>query len=273
MAEKRQFEFFVVRYVANAVRNEPLNVGVVMVEPGADFADVRFTHDWRRVRCLDPQADVEMLRAMEEEMRRDLHGPQTREALLRRLKDSFSNLVQLSGAAGCLTEDPAKEIEALVKLYCEEPKLSRRAGRSGRERLYQIIDDSFQQTGVAGLIMRGIPVSPYSRKGDPFEFDFGYTVDNTTKLFQAVSMKASVDQAVLLASRYPGIAGSMSKLRSVVPILTAVIEDDLDRTQEKAQFAIGMMEDAQIRVAVSAEMPLLAEQARKDLLGDGSAIH
>jgi hypothetical protein len=36
-----------------------------MVEPGADFADVRFTRDWRRVRCLDPQADIEMLQALE----------------------------------------------------------------------------------------------------------------------------------------------------------------------------------------------------------------
>jgi hypothetical protein len=41
----------------------------------------------------------------------------------------------------------------------------------------------------------------------------------------------------------------------------------LDRTQEKAQFALDMMEDSQIRVVISTEMPLLAKQARKELLG------
>jgi hypothetical protein len=72
MAEKRQFEFFLLRYVPNAVQDEFVNVGVVMVEPGADFADVKFTRDWRRVRCLDPQVDIEMLEALENEVRRDL---------------------------------------------------------------------------------------------------------------------------------------------------------------------------------------------------------
>jgi hypothetical protein len=66
MADRRQLEFFLLRYVPDAVKNEFVNIGLVMVEPGANgdgFADVRFTRDWRRVRCLDPQADVDMLGA------------------------------------------------------------------------------------------------------------------------------------------------------------------------------------------------------------------
>jgi len=271
MAEKRQFEFFLLHYVPDAVRNEPVNVGVVMVEPGTDFADVRFTHDWRRVRCLDPQVDIETLEALEKEMRSDLRGLKTREALLRRLSDSASNLIQLSTTKACLTDDPAKEIEALVRLYCEGPKPAGRTGRSERQRLLDAIHGSFKETGIGELIMHRIPVAPYTRKGDPFEFDFGYRVGNTTKMFQAVSMKSNIDQAVLLASRYPAIAKNMAKKLLVLPLLTAVVEDDLDRTQEKAQFALDMMEDSQIRVAISAEMPLLAEQARKELLGASEA--
>ncbi len=72
MADGRQLEFFLLRYVPNVVKDEFVNIGVVMVEPGAKgggFAEVRFTRDWRRVRCLDPQADVEMLEALEREIR------------------------------------------------------------------------------------------------------------------------------------------------------------------------------------------------------------
>ena len=63
MSDSRQVEFFLLRYVPHAVRQEFVNIGVLMVEGGANgavFADVRFAKDWRRVRGLDPQADVEM---------------------------------------------------------------------------------------------------------------------------------------------------------------------------------------------------------------------
>jgi hypothetical protein len=104
MARRLQLEFFLLRYVPDAVKDEFVNIGVVMVDPGANergFADVRFTRDWRRVRCLDPQADVEMLEALEREIRGQLATTHDREALLRRLEDSFANVIQLSPVKGC----------------------------------------------------------------------------------------------------------------------------------------------------------------------------
>ena len=77
--ERRQCEFFLLRYVPDAVKDEFVNLGVVLYEPAAHsstaeagFADVRFTRDWRRVRCLDPEVDVEMLESLEGELRRML---------------------------------------------------------------------------------------------------------------------------------------------------------------------------------------------------------
>ena len=61
--------------------------------------------------------------------------------------------------------------------------------------------------GVAKWIMRGIPVAPYTKAGDPFKFDFGYRVGNTIKIFQAVSMKSSIDQAVLAGVALSGDCG------------------------------------------------------------------
>ena len=88
--ERRQCEFFLLRYVPDAVKDEFVNLGVVLYEPGeagsgqAAFADVRFTRDWRRVRCLDPDADVEMLEALEREIRERLaEGGDSREWLLK----------------------------------------------------------------------------------------------------------------------------------------------------------------------------------------------
>ncbi len=57
----------------------------------------------------------------------------------------------------------------------------------------------------------------------------------------------------------------MLEVTQAVPVLTAVIDDDLDRGSESVQFALSMMEDEKIRIAVAAEMPMIAEVARREL--------
>ena len=113
MNERRQCEFFLLRYVPDAVKDEFVNLGVVLYEPGkagsaqAGFADVRFTRDWRRVRCLDPDVDVEMLEALEREIRERLaEGGNSREWLLSRMEDTFSNAIRLTPAKAVLAEWP-----------------------------------------------------------------------------------------------------------------------------------------------------------------------
>jgi hypothetical protein len=270
MADKRQLEFFLLRYVPDAVKEEFVNIGVVMVEPtanGAGFVDVRFTRDWRRVRCLDPQVDVEMLEALERDIRSQLGDVHERGVLLRRLEDSFSNMIQLSPAKGCLAEEPRKEIEILAGLYFGAPKRIARGTVYARQRILKNMQDAFEQAGVWKLLTKGVPVAPYTKPGDRLKFDFGYRIGDTMKLFHAVSLKTSVDPAIMLASRYRKIADSMTQLIRVVPLLTAVVDDDLNRQPADVQFALSEMEEARIQVAVAAEMPRIAEKARQDLFG------
>ncbi len=230
MADLRKLEFFLLRYVPDAVKDEFVNVGVVMLESGANgegFADVRFTRDWRRVRCLDPQADVEMLEALERDIRGQLGEARDRELLLRKLDDSFSNLIQVSPTKACLAQEPAKEMETLASLYFEGPKRVGRLGSSERQRILRSMRGAFEQAGVWTSLMKDIPVAPYTKPGDPFKFDFGYRVGAEIKLFHAVSLKASVEQAIMLAARYPKIAKGMREANAVLPSLTAVVDDDL----------------------------------------------
>jgi hypothetical protein len=267
MADRRQLEFFLLRYVPDAVKDEFVNIGLVMVEPGANgggFAEVRFTRDWRRVRCLDPQADVEMLEAMEREIRGQLRQTGDRELLMRRLEDSFSNLIQISPAKGCLAEDPAVEIETMAAMYLEAARVGGAREASARQRILGKMRDAFEQAGVAKFLA-AVPAAPYTKPGDPFKFDFGYRVGNEIKLFHAVSLKANVDAAVLLAARYPRIATGMEKVAGAAPMLTAVIDDGVDRTEEVMQFALSAMEDEKIRIVAAGEMPGVAEGARREL--------
>jgi hypothetical protein len=270
MVERRQLEFFLLRYVPDAVKDEFVNIGVVMVEPGANgagFADLRFTRDWRRVRCLDPQADVEMLEALEREIRGQLGEVKDRATLLRRLEDSFSNVIQLSPAKGCLAEDPAVEIEKMAAMYLEAAKFAGRHETSGRQRILGKMQEAFEQAGVAGF-MNPFPVERYTKPGDRLTFDFGYRIGDEIKLFHAVSLKASVDAAVMLAARYPKIAECILKAKAEdrgTPLLTAVVDDGLEMSNDQIGFALDMMKESRITVSAMADLPGVADGARKEL--------
>ena len=133
MAVPHKLEFFLLRYVPDAVKEEFANIGVVMLEEGANgsgFADVRFTRDWRRVHCLDGDADIEMLEALERDIRGQLHEAGNREVFLKKIKDAFSNVIQLSPTTGCLAESPAEEMKTLRGIYLETSAYS--GGREAR---------------------------------------------------------------------------------------------------------------------------------------------
>jgi hypothetical protein len=269
MSELKQLEFFVLRYAPSAVKDEFVNIGVVLFEPGGEnesFAEVRFVRDWRHVWCLDPQADIEVLEALQREIRGQLEKKSDREMLIRRIQDSFSNTIQLSPMKACQTAAPAKEIEWLGKMYLERPPQARPKVLSGRDHIVSQMQTEFERAGVWKLLMHGVPVSPYTKPGDTFKFDFGYRVGAAIKLFHAVSLKRSIDAAVMLASRYPVIAGQMAEATKASPLLTAVIDDDLDRSEAGIQFALEMMQEARVTVAPVAEMPRIADAARRELL-------
>src|SRR5512141_910566 len=105
MARPHEFEFFLLRYVPDAVKGEFVNVGVVMLErasSGGGFTGVRFARDWRRVRCLDPDVDIEVFDALEADIRARLQSDamdcskggqpmSQRDWILKIIHDSFSN--------------------------------------------------------------------------------------------------------------------------------------------------------------------------------------
>ena len=131
--ERRACEFQLLRYVPDAVRNEYVHIGVILREAGrSPRAEVRFTRDWRRVRCLDPDADTALLEGMESELRRrlqegtDLEEPGGR--LMRILEESLSLNVQMTEPKAYLAESMPAGMEELMRLYVEPPARERARG-------------------------------------------------------------------------------------------------------------------------------------------------
>ena len=68
MAERKQCEFQLIRYVPDPVKNEFVNIGVLLRASTGEQTVLRFTRDWARVLCLDPDADTQMFEALEIEI-------------------------------------------------------------------------------------------------------------------------------------------------------------------------------------------------------------
>src|SRR5271165_7640177 len=127
MAFYKQCGFFLLRYVPDVVKGEFVNLGVVLLEEGdSGFTGVRFIRDWRRVRGLDPEADIELLESYEAELRRLLQsrvpeiinyrGPMSRrEWLLALMQQSFSGALELAPMSAVLTESPGAELGKLAQ--------------------------------------------------------------------------------------------------------------------------------------------------------------
>lgn len=260
MAEKRKLEFFLLRYAPDAVKGEFVNVGLVGIEQEGTFAEVRLTRDWRRVQCIDPEVDIEWLEGLERELRRELAGD--RAAVMKRVEESFSNAVQISEWKGCLTDDPATEMETLSELYLQGRRATR-TGVSRRQKIYSAMQDGFEQAGVWDLGMKGIPVAEYTGDKDPLKIDFGYRVGDVLKMFHAVALKASVDPALALAARYRKMAAGMAQ-RSLEARLTAVVEDHVE-AGPMAEIALEYFRESGVVARGVSEMPVMAEAAREEL--------
>jgi hypothetical protein len=275
MADLKQLEFYLLRYVPYVVKEEFVNIGVLLLEPnngGLSFADVRMTSDWRRVYCLDRNVDVEALQGLEPYIRLHLQQSPDAGALPRKLEDSFANLIQISPRKVCLAAEPALELDKLSLMYLKEPQLESlpavRRPKSEHAMIVSQITDALTRAGIWALRVEKISAAKYTKKkGDPLVFDFGYVVGTEIRFFQAVPLKTNINQlkAVNVAHRFPKVADCIHVTNGSLARLTAVVADDLDRTNPDIEFALDAFKDNDVKVATVADMWSIADETRRDL--------
>ena len=258
---KRQCRFFLLRYVPDAIKNEFVNIGVVLVPP-AGKPELRFARDWSRVQALDPSADLELLDAL----RHELTAESDQDWLLKKIENSFSNVVQASNAKGCLTSSPVREADALAKMYLDAPRRSTSTPRekSARELIRRKMEAAFDGEGVWYAMKKKIPVSEYTQSSDPLKIDCGYQVKSLVKMFHATSIQADVNAAKALAFSYPDLAEGLRQHQGVQAQLTAIVEDAMERKAEVG-FAMNALESRGIQIATISDLSQLAQTAATEM--------
>ena len=268
-------EFQLLHYVPDPVRNEFVAIGVVLrtAEPSAAESglEIRFTRDWRRVRCLDPDADTALLEGLETELRqRLLHDPDGK--LRRILDESLSLNVQMTEPKAYLAESLPAGMEELMHLYVESPRKKRAEHLAGRAAIHARMRDQFDRAGVWDLMRKRIAAADYTRPGDPLRIDCGYR-NGQVKMFHAVALEPGVEMAKVLAFSAASLRSGVERVEKSALELTAIVEplrkiagpdDDPERTA-LYRFGVETMEEHQIRVLTTADLERVASTARTDL--------
>ncbi len=263
----RHCQFFLLRYVPDAVKNEFVNIGLVLL-PEQGEPELRFTRDWDRVRCLDPQADSDVLEALEDDLRQQLRrGNADRDAVLRRMQDSFSNALQPTPLQACLAESPAKEADTLAKMYLERQRARVQREVSNRQAIRNRMQQEFERVGVWPVMSKNIAAAKYTRPGDPLKLDCGYQVTGGShvKLFHALSLETDPNSAKLLGFSYPRIAEGIRRLENRSAELAAVIADNLPPDNDEVSFALDALEQQQIKTIRLHEMPDISIMAAREM--------
>lgn len=278
-----QCEFFLIRYVPDTVKNEFVNIGVVLREAGQpETAHVRFTRDWSRVRCIDPDADTEMLESLENEVRERLSGGAIETAaMMKVLGDSFSNLLQVTEPKACLAESIPAEMEQLSRIYVETRKERESRRKGGRQTIVSSIRRQFEAAGVWDVMRKRIQASIYTQAGDPLKIDCGYRPNGVIRMFHAVSLEGDLEAAKVLAFSAGPLIEGVLRVEKATLELTAIVEPlrgllgkeaeamlstgaEQDRV-EQYRFGVQTMEHSRIRVMTVADLPRIAERAREEL--------
>jgi hypothetical protein len=269
--ERLQCEFSLIRYVPDVVKGEFANIGVVLREAGREnSATVRFTRDWTRVKCMDPDADVELLESLESEITLRLQaGVELRvnaKPVLETLEDSLSNSVQLTEMRGTLAESLPAEMEQLLRMYVEPLKLpTMRKRTSGRAAIVTTMRDSFEREGVWRLMRKRIAAAQYTQAGDPLKIDCGYR-NGRVRMFHAVSLENDVEGAKGIAYSVEALRKGVMDSEGIELEFTAVVETIATvADQEQYGFGVSVMEREAIRVLTVADLGRVAETARREL--------
>jgi hypothetical protein len=266
MTNLTQCDFLLMRYVPDPFKNEFINIGVMLLARDGNFADVRFSRNWSRVRCIDPQADIEILDELENDIRSQLQSsPESRKNLIDRLQETLSTSLQLSEPSALLSELPHQDLEQLARTYLEGPRPKRDAKPGARQRIVARLRDAFESAGVWKALNHPIKASIYTHRGDPLKIDCGYRNNGTVRMFHALSLATEPESAKVLAFTYPGLSAGVLRLENAKTDLTAIVEDDLNRDDDEIDFALNTLQQNSIKIATLSQMAHLAERARVEL--------
>jgi hypothetical protein len=241
------YAYRVVRYTPNLVRDEWVNIGVLLYEPGGKRLEARLIEsdaEFARLRRLHPTADVNVVRGLQAEMTAQFQINGGAAAYLEKLDESLSNVVQLSPQRGVLTSDFDAEMDRLYHDYVEPPRYPGRGeAADSRSTIRARAREVFRRAGILAQMEHGVRVDEFTFAGDPMRLDYGYRRNGTRGFVHALPLGREPAQAKALAFTCEQI-----RLKVHESEFAAMTEVAPQESNERHRFISGLLDTKGIRI-------------------------
>lgn len=258
---RHTLRYRVLRYTPNLVRDEWVNVGVLLEEIDGTAARraARFVEEdaeIARVRRLHPGADENLLRALGADFDARLRSPGAATDL-EKLDQTLSNVLQFSPAHALLAENFDDELERLYREHVARPP-STRGGvvESTREWIRARLRDVFYRRGVLGKLQRSVRVEEFTQPGDPMRLDYAYRFNGTRGYLHPVALNRDSTQAKVLAYTAEQIR------RQIKAEFTAITEIEPEPGNRRHEFVSRLFEAQAISIVPLNRIDRFAEDLR-----------
>jgi Protein of unknown function (DUF3037) len=209
-AGERACIYRILRYTPNLVRDEWVNIGVLVFDPASGERRMRLIEDqeeYTRIRRLHPQADEFLLRALRDDLENRFQqsaeangGTNGWQQLLAKWDDTLSNALQLAPQKGTMASDLDAELE---RLYADHVALQRGPSRVGapgsRAAVRSYCSQVFKQARLWERLEKSVRAGDYTFPGDPMRLDYSYRRNGTRGFVQTLSVSRAPADAKLLA--------------------------------------------------------------------------
>jgi Protein of unknown function (DUF3037) len=260
---ERTCAYRILRYTPNLVRDEWVNIGVLVYDPQSGERRLRLIEEqeeYTRVRRLHPRADESLLRALRDDLEnrfdsaRSTNGQGSNEGaangaalqeMLRKWDDTLSNALQLAPQKGVISSDLDAELERLYGDHVALPRLPSRVGAPGtRAQMRFYCTQVLRQARIweRGHFRTTVRASEFTFPGDPMRIDYTYRHNGTHGFIQALSVSRSPADSKGIAHTFGDIAAK-SSLKTE---LTVVTDIDLKVQNDRNRFVDRTLRDAGI---------------------------
>jgi DUF3037 family protein len=263
---KNMFQYRILRYLPNLVRDEWVNVGVLLQETSGARQSMRSAmrlieepSEFARVRRLHPDADEDLLHSLAPEFDARLRGPDAEvAAYLQRLEQNLSNVLQLSPQKALLADNFDAELDRLYREQVTPP--ARRAGgllQNTRDWMRSKLNDVFRRHRILGKLEHRVRVEGFTQPGDPMRLDYGYQ-NGVRGFIQSVSLRRDLPQAKALAYT----AGCIHA-RDRLAEMTAITDTAPDAENPRHVFVEKLFAGEGIRIVAMSQVEGFAEDLRQ----------
>jgi len=252
-AGERACAYRILRYTPNLVRDEWVNIGVLVFDPQTGERRLRLMEEeeeYRRVRRIHPQADEALLRALRDDLE-DRFQSATAAAsnggdwqfLLAKWDETLSNALQLAPQKGVFAVDLDAELE---RLYADHVAVARTATRVGapgsRAQIRSYCAQVLRQARLWERMEKSVRASQFTFPGDPMRLDYSYRRNGTRGFVQTLSVTRAPNDAKLYAY-------TTEHITAKTPLKTefaAVTDVPLNTGNERHRFVRDTLRDAGI---------------------------